>query len=138
MTVDEILQEAENILVQNNLQEFGNHFNHIYVDMNVNIQIGHFSNAKLVLEKLSDTVNSPISDDGYTGIGIYEIDTAGQLEFKLDMNYILEYINVIKSFSINEGVSETDIEFILKRCIKLNELGFSSISLIYFPGMEEN
>jgi hypothetical protein len=108
MTIEEITNETKNILIENNLIQHGNFFNDVDIEINANIQIGHLANVNDTFKKLADIENSPIADDGYSGIGIYELDTAGQLKFILDMNHLSENENIIKSFAINEGVSEND------------------------------
>ncbi len=99
--------------------------------------IGHIDNMENALEKLADIENSPIADEGYTGINIYELNTSGTRKFDLEIGYFLEMLEQIKTFLMVEGIDENIIDFISIRCKTLNKLGFGSMALIADPVMAD-
>ncbi|MBA1419907.1 MAG: hypothetical protein FAF03_03350 [Epsilonproteobacteria bacterium] len=134
MTYDEINSELKMLLCKNKLRNegdfiFAEYLGDVGIEINASIQIGHIAHMRDTLMKLSDTKSSPIADDGYTGIDIFELDTSGTLRFRLDIHYIAEAMDQIKLFMIAEGVNENEIDFVFQRCEKLSTLGFQSISL---------
>lgn len=147
MGLEEIKLEIQQILEKNGLSEHGNdmyaeYLGDVGIELNSNLYISHMKNFPEALEKLSK-IDSPIADDGFSGIEIYEPPYTDTTEFLVDVLYLTDELKqkelFVKSL-IAEGVKQSDIDTILNKCIKLNELGVDSITLVdcdYHRGWHE-
>lgn len=147
MGLEEIKLQMQEILEKNGLSRhgtypFAQYLGDVGIELNSNLYISHMKNFPEALGKLAET-NSPIADDGFSGIEIYEPPYTETTEFLLDVLYLTSELKQKELFMkslIDEGVKQSDIDTILDKCIKLNELGFDSITLVdcdYHRGWHE-
>lgn len=134
---EDIIIETKEFLKRKGISKYGrSSLNEFYGDVSVaielSIDISHVDNFQESLEQLSNEDNSPLLNDGYTGIEIYEYPYSGSTAYIIDSFHVLENTENKMKFILllKKECNHKQIDEIVEKCIQLSALGFS-IRLVY-------
>jgi len=135
MFLEEIHEKILDEFKSNGLEVFDYpKYGDITFNIDASIYIDHIKNFSEVLTTLADTYNSPIADDGYTGIDIFKSLGGDSAQFIIDGFLFFDYENNVDerivSFFTKEGIPRQELENIMDKCRVLQKIGFDSVTFI--------
>jgi len=135
MFLEEMEKKIQDEFKSNGLEVFDyTKYGDVQFNIDASIYIDQINNFSEVLSALADPDNSPIADDGYTGIEIFQSLGGDSTEFIIDGFLFFDHENNVDerivSFFLAEGISRQELENIMDKCRILQKIGFNTVTFI--------
>jgi len=141
---EDVVIAIKEFLKKENLSKYGNYSlaerygtADVGVNINLSIDISHVDNFAELLGELS-AIDSPISNDGYTGIDVLINNDAEMTSFIMCMGWIIDDEKYKKVFynKVKDMCDFNKVKEVVDKIIKLESLGFT-VHLVYSTFMRE-